>query len=302
MCVAIYKPKGVEISEDTLFACYIENPDSMGIAAATGSKIIIHKALHDFATWYKQIKPFLKHACLIHFRIATHGATNKKNAHPFLLNHGTIAVIHNGIISGMTDVKGEESDTAVYCKTILQPILKQYPRILENAGFLAMVSRSIGSFNRMCFIDAQGRHCIANEADGEWIDGAWYSNDYWDKTKTSVFEKDWMEDWHMGSWVKDKKAGVSKWIKGKEKKGKKDKGKTSKYLHCIDCSQVIYEKTKWVDMGSNTALCENCAKGVQVSTDTDKLHDPDQPIPVCPRCGQETCYGDSCHFTTGYAG
>ena len=80
MCVAIYKPAGIETpSLDTLKQCWDANPDGAGFALRTEGEysIGIHKG---YMTWKQFVAAYEKYRLadftgdlLLHFRIATHG-------------------------------------------------------------------------------------------------------------------------------------------------------------------------------------------------------------------------------------
>jgi len=173
MCLAIYKPKGVQICKGYLHNGYSENRDACGFAFALNGKIECFKGFDSFKEFWNAIKPLQgKHAMLIHFRLATHGDKSDANAHPIVINKGTIAMIHNGVISIKTH--GNESDTVTFAKQVLQPCFARFA--WKDATLKYLIETSIGSYNKIACLNSKGEAVIYNEAQGTWHKGAWYSN------------------------------------------------------------------------------------------------------------------------------
>ena len=81
MCVIIVKNKGVEMpSKKELKLAFEHNPHGWGIVSSNG--VFAHGM--DFQTFLSILKGVsTEDACIIHFRIATHGSVGVKNCHPF---------------------------------------------------------------------------------------------------------------------------------------------------------------------------------------------------------------------------
>lgn len=178
MCVAIYKPAQARLDPEDLWNCWMDNHDGMGVAIATGKELITFKEMTDFPYFRDLLDRYEEYDMIVHFRIATHGYIDESNCHPFKIADN-VAMIHNGVLSGMDDPEYVRSDTRVFAEDILEPIMKDYPGILENKAFLSMITHIAGSWNRLIFLTADGRYAIVNEDDGEWINGAWFSNTHW---------------------------------------------------------------------------------------------------------------------------
>lgn len=135
MCIAIYKPKNIELpSMETLKICFSNNPHGAGfVTDIPGSYpgISVFKGYFTFEDFYEKFVQNVKkeHVCLIHFRYATHGTKNKENCHPFVFykydkkdkyhDHtpSFSALIHNGVINnGLKNKK--RSDTFWLTKQI----------------------------------------------------------------------------------------------------------------------------------------------------------------------------------------
>ncbi len=183
MCVAIYKPAGIETpSLDALKQCWDANPDGAGFALRTDGEysIEIHKGYmtwKSFVTAYKKYLVDYSGDLLLHFRIATHGGISPGLTHPFsltkdvkLLKHTNVrtncALIHNGMLPIESD---EGSDTMEFCRR-LAPFHQNIPAALN------LIEGMAGN-NKIAVMTRDKVHLF-----GEWecIDGVYFSNLLWD--------------------------------------------------------------------------------------------------------------------------
>lgn len=93
MCVLIYKPKDVKMPDARkLQMAFKANPHGCGCV----SEKMYFKSL-SFAAFMRNLaKVNDSEACIIHFRLATHGSIKRANCHPF--RQGYVYFAHNGII------------------------------------------------------------------------------------------------------------------------------------------------------------------------------------------------------------
>lgn len=181
MCIAILKPKGTAISKETLKTCSEANPDGMGFAYIDGDTMYIKKYMKfdDFYKDFEQVQD--KSTMLIHFRIATHGAVELENCHPFWLNH-RMALIHNGIITGYGDKK-DKSDTRDFIDKVIGNISwKEW----KNPSYRELVGKAIG-YSKLAILDITGNYYIINEDKGYWDNGIWYSNKSYEPKKSVTY-------------------------------------------------------------------------------------------------------------------
>ena len=192
MCIAICKPMGADVpSEDTLHQCWVNNPDGAGFAFAHEGNVFIKKGfmtwdnfISSFNYWNNKIN-FKNKGMLIHFRIATHGGTNRSMTHPFPIetDEGALskpeyitnyAVIHNGIIS-LTSSKASKtqglSDTAIFIRDYLSLISKN-KKWLNNPHNIQLIERLIDS--KMAILDRFGNIKMTSGFDSD--NGVYYSN------------------------------------------------------------------------------------------------------------------------------
>jgi len=178
MCIAIYKPEDVTISKASLERCFDANPDGAGFMFAEDNKLHIHKGYFKFKSFYKAYKEHETKQALVHFRIKTHGKTDKTNCHPFLVNDG-LGFIHNGIITGYGDDK--LSDTIQFNNAILKKIVKKHGSMgLFDDPMVELIENVIG-YSKLVFLDKKGNFNIMNEDKGHWYNKVWYSNSSYKK-------------------------------------------------------------------------------------------------------------------------
>lgn len=112
MCVIIYKPEGVKLSEAMLRAAWDTNSDGAGIASWNAESGVweSEKGYMTFADFWQVYEPLQDRMNVIHFRIGTHGAKTPENTHPFGGENGSPMLFHNGTMRGFGD-RETKSDT-----------------------------------------------------------------------------------------------------------------------------------------------------------------------------------------------
>ena len=200
MCIAIAKPKNIEIpSENVLYQCWMNNPDGAGFSFAYEGKVFIKKGfmtwdsfLNSFNFWNQKLN-FKKLGLLIHFRIATHGSVDKSMTHPFPIDsdEGALskpeyvtdyAVVHNGIIT-LTSCKASRShglsDTAIFIKDYLSLISKNKDWF-NNKSNIELIEKLIDS--KMAILDSNGNIKMTNgfvEKDGIYYSNRTFEDNYY---------------------------------------------------------------------------------------------------------------------------
>jgi hypothetical protein len=177
MCIAIYKPAGKIIDKETLFTCWCGNSHGAGIAYVKDGALHIIKGLMTFGEFYKAYKEYSinKYQALIHFRMATHGARDRLNTHPFEVTP-ELALIHNGIISTIRCTDQRMSDTYHFAKFMKQ-VVNNNRLAWRNPEIKREIELEIlHSYNKVAFLHANGTFEIYNR--GGWIEenGVLYSN------------------------------------------------------------------------------------------------------------------------------
>ncbi len=178
MCTIILKrATGAKITKNQIYAALQYNSDGFGIMCYKDSKLVIRKyansqgRITDSADFiFKLINSLDEYA--IHFRLATHGATNRANCHPFAFNSKKSALMHNGILpkaAALSD-NGRITDTLGYIRAVINPSLRK-----NKAVDWDLIGLDIGARNK--FVVAEnGGFTIVNGLSGIEHDGNWYSN------------------------------------------------------------------------------------------------------------------------------
>lgn len=183
MCIAIVKPKGVNLpSKETLQTCWDNNPDGAGFCYNDGHNVVIHKGYMDFKSFYNAFKicarnnNFVNKDVAIHFRISTGGGVTPQNTHPFMISHRMKdlrktfskckdAFIHNGIIQGYGSK--DYSDTMQYVTDIIANI-----KDIDHSG--ALINRLADEKHSRFAVVTRNGYLLG----GDWTkdNGIFYSN------------------------------------------------------------------------------------------------------------------------------
>lgn len=194
MCIIIYKPEDVDLPDyDRLKLCFEHNPDGCGYMFVDNGKVHIRKGYTDFVKFYADLtndnyrytSPFV-----LHFRIATHGAKNEQNTHPFAVSkhmndllaidyQTDVGLAHNGVLSITSNYSNCYSDTMNFITEYLSLLIKDDIKYYENADYLYIIKDLIG-FNNKLAILSSNKHC---ELLGDFIKdgGCFYSNNSYKK-------------------------------------------------------------------------------------------------------------------------
>ena len=173
MCIAIAKPEGRVLTQQTLENCFSANPDGAGFMYAENGRLHIEKGFFTLKDFLEAYEPHKEKTAVIHFRIRTHGPTNAENCHPFQVSR-KLGVVHNGTITGYND--NNKSDTWLFNEEILQPLVRRWGALpLFSDPIKSLIEDRIG-WSKLVFLDNQGNIQIMNEKSGTWESGVWFSN------------------------------------------------------------------------------------------------------------------------------
>ncbi len=181
MCLLSLFPNNVQPDIEALRRGTICNPDGFGYAIVIPDEkrilvrkfIAAGKALHSFEA---ERKRYPHGPALFHSRLATDGANDKFNIHPFMINGDTRTVMaHNGIFTQARPSKGDDrSDTRI----VAQEIAPQFN--LRSRRGRKRFGRWMGNGNKVVILTVDptytGTSFIINQDQGIWADGAWHSN------------------------------------------------------------------------------------------------------------------------------
>ena len=241
MCIAIYKPVGVDISDEVLKNCFDNNDDGCGFAyvntSHTGKRKIKIKKTLDYDIFLRQYKRALKadpnSPFLIHFRIKSAGPINKENCHPFKIDNEH-AFIHNGTISGVGKDK-DLSDTILFNQKIFQKLEGDW---VSNEAIKMLIEDMI-TFSKMVVLTLDGDVQIYNEGKGNWKDGAWYSNTSY-KPKVKYTPQPYYKDYNHGHYAMKRCDCCNKYKAEMYMSFFCDRGDMLTY--CWSCSQDLMEQ------------------------------------------------------------
>lgn len=106
MCVIIYKPVGIDMpSIEVLNAARRANPDGCGFVSTR-----FYKRTMNYKAFLCALSKVGKdEACIIHFRLATHGSCKTSNCHPF--RREDVFFAHNGMLNVKTKADMTDSET-----------------------------------------------------------------------------------------------------------------------------------------------------------------------------------------------
>ncbi len=183
MCLAIFKPAGVELPEPSIRSGWIGNPDGGGYAFVKEGSIVVRKNFGKLAEFYAAYKKDAEENAgspfVVHFHIRSMGDRSLDNTHPFEFEHGVL--IHNGTLTG-TGARSLEgpSDTKLFAdkfgKYLTYDNVEKYKKDFEEAL----------DYNKIVLLYPDGRHHILNEDKGETDNKVWYSNSSY-RTRTGNY-------------------------------------------------------------------------------------------------------------------
>lgn len=168
MCCILHIPSGVKTPPiTTLKAIHRANPHGMGFADTDGNSV---KTL-DLSVFLQAVKRRrTEAACIIHFRLATHGSISEKNCHPFHDPNTDIWFAHNGVLP--IRPKNDMTDSEIFFRERFLPRLNEYGDTPELWDY---VERERGSSR---FVFMRGDRVVTL---GTWHNhrGVYYSNLNW---------------------------------------------------------------------------------------------------------------------------
>lgn len=180
MCVIVHQPQGTHLEKDRAERLWNKNPDGGGFAFIDDEGEISGFKSMEFKPFWTAFESsrsqFPNRDFLVHMRIATSGAVDLTNVHPFRVTDDTV-MAHNGIIHGVgADPKIGESDTKIFVQEVLPRLHDQW---LDDPYLVDMVEEWIGWSKLMFLSNDPGLEknvYILNEKSGTKVDGMWFSN------------------------------------------------------------------------------------------------------------------------------
>lgn len=171
MCCILYIPSGVKTPPiTTLKAIHRANPHGIGFVDADSNNL---KTL-DLSCFLQAVKQ--RHtdaACIIHFRLATHGSISEKNCHPFHDTATDIWFAHNGILP--IPSYDDMTDSEIFFREGFLNVLDSSRLGFGDPDLWRYVERQRGT-SRFVFMHGDDIRML-----GQWYErqGVFYSNLNW---------------------------------------------------------------------------------------------------------------------------
>lgn len=177
MCMIAWIPAKAATPWEMLADGGKANPDGVGVMWAYDGRLNVRRSTDVRRVWDFLTEVPIGVGCAVHFRLATHGRINKRNCHPYRVTEN-VYLMHNGILP-LKDSRDIESDTGLFAKRILRPLLLDAPHLYGTVGLDRMLRLAGGSSNKFLLMHASGSVRIINEEAGFWEDGCWFSSRPW---------------------------------------------------------------------------------------------------------------------------
>lgn len=212
MCIIVYKPAGAENpSWEILHNCFENNNDGAGFMYAENGRVYFEKGFMSWKSFKRAFKPFKNRADLpivMHFRITTHGGTEKGLCHPFPLTSDRkelkatsgitdIGIAHNGCISLTSKADKGMSDTSDFVRKYASVVITS-PKWYNNPNANKLLGEIIGS--KMLVLSNDGHGEVVGDGWSE-VNGVMFSNTTFEKYTWTYYNSNWYDDeWTSGYW------------------------------------------------------------------------------------------------------
>jgi hypothetical protein len=181
MCIAIVQPANQRLTKEEAKASWDANSHGGGVAYIDNDSVKTEKVLDNFEEFWEMYNRITdrygNNNIFVHFRIKTHGEAIIENTHPFVIKNGKYAVMHNGVISAITDLTSKDrSDTRAFAEEILEKLPDEW---FGNPVYGRLFSTYIGSGSKVAIIRNDGAVWIINDKVSSahyGRDGFWFSN------------------------------------------------------------------------------------------------------------------------------
>lgn len=198
MCLIILANDPKSLKYDDLETAYKRNSDGFGVMYINKSNKFIAdkftpKNFSELKNFFNIHKSNAKNKLAMHFRFTTEGKTNKKNCHPFISyksNDRIISMMHNGPKLPIPLINKNYSDTWHFNEHYLKAVLRKNPNLILNSNYQSELDSHIEN-DKMLFLDSKSeKFIIINEDLGNYQGANWFSNDYWNISKTISYRID----------------------------------------------------------------------------------------------------------------
>lgn len=195
MCLIVSSENGKLIDLKDLEIAYDNNPDGAGVMWFEDGRV--HQ-LHTVPQSFAEVRDLAYHVAgkphAMHLRYCTRGKVNHDNCHPFTVlskdqgDDHDLTLMHNGTFQWITFTEEHKkldwSDTAVFAGR-LQKNLREHKSTSKiqldhifDTQIVERLSKRVSSWNKVVFLDSNGRWSYLNKSAGEVRNEMWYSNTY----------------------------------------------------------------------------------------------------------------------------
>lgn len=211
MCVILYKPRHAEVNYDDLEKCFKRNDDGAGFVYAHEGKLYTEKGFFHFSELEERVKLIPKGApALIHCRIGTSGANDKRNCHPFKVR-SDLSLVHNGVMTRYVHKDFDGSDTMFFTKKVLGPIARRTNGFLIGRAGRSLIEELTGTGNKIALINKDGK--VMRSYPDAWtrVGQLFYSNTHWQpytttKTRATTYGSGYGYGYSYGTGPKERFA------------------------------------------------------------------------------------------------
>ena len=184
MCCLIYhSPTATPFTREEFDDIYARNRAGFGVIWRWPSgKVSYEKGLWSPDRIWSTYQALYDHGCrelVLHWRLATSGAKDYHNVHPFETRHGVL-VAHNGVLRHRSTKT--ESDTRCFISDVLEPALAAGGghRAPADPVWRSWLARRVGQGNRLVLWQRKAKSPWLIEGDRAPVvyRGRWYANTY----------------------------------------------------------------------------------------------------------------------------
>ena len=156
---------------------FSSNPDGLGVMYVNRRGLQRTKSLPKNAAEAREFierLPDDDRQLALHWRWKTHGDIDMENCHPYDIEAGVSAMMHNGILHTGNKADPTKSDTWHFTRGYLAG---STPDTLHDPNFAFLLGEFIGD-NRFAIMTADGRLTVVNQDQGIDHGEVWFSNTY----------------------------------------------------------------------------------------------------------------------------
>jgi hypothetical protein len=190
MCILIEQMQNQHFTFPQIKDFYENNPDGFGAIDPTTGTVEKLPGGDVKRIWRLYKEQYAGKHCILHFRLATSGAHDLANVHPFNVGKTDWVLFHNGVLSNdlwgqhTKGKKDSRNDTRIYIDHYIKPLITAgvHPK---SDLFKDLVGRDIGHNNKFILVNRKTAEIVCvNRSSGIYVaefNGSWMSNTYaWD--------------------------------------------------------------------------------------------------------------------------